>query len=96
MAQFYIQAMGMDKTQWIGIVAGVLTSASMIPQLVKIIKEKKAQEVSVLMLVTLLIGVGLWAVYGFMKKDTPIIATNCFSFLVNALTLGFRIKYKDR
>lgn len=86
----------MDKTQWIGIIAGVLTSASMLPQLIKIIKEKKAQEVSVIMLLVLTAGVGLWIVYGFMKKDMPIIATNCFSVLVNVSTLIFRLKYGDR
>jgi MtN3 and saliva related transmembrane protein len=86
----------MDKTQLLGIVAGILTSSSMLPQLIKIIKEKKAQEVSLLMLVVLLVGVGLWAVYGFIKNDIPIIATNCFSVLVNFITLIYRIRYRDQ
>lgn len=86
----------MDNTQWIGIIAGIFTSSSMLPQLIKIIKEKKAQEVSVLMLVVLLLGVGLWVVYGFIKNDMPIIVTNCFSVLVNLLTLIFRMKYKNQ
>ena len=85
----------MNQTQWLGIVAGILTSTSMLPQLIKIIKEKKAQEVSLLMLVVLLVGVGLWAVYGFMKNDIPIIATNCFSVVVNLLTLIYKIRYRN-
>ena len=46
----------MDTTQWIGIAAGVLTSVSMLPQLIKIIKEKKAGDVSVVMLLVLIGG----------------------------------------
>ena len=83
----------MDVTQIIGIVAGILTATSLIPQLVKILKEKKADDVSPMMLIILLVGLGLWASYGFMKKDWPLIITNCFSFLLNTLVLFCRYKY---
>jgi MtN3 and saliva related transmembrane protein len=86
----------MDKTQLIGIGAGILTSTAMLPQLIKIIKEKKAENISILMLIILISGLSLWAVYGFMKEDWPIIITNCFSILVNLLMLLFGIKYKNR
>ena len=86
----------MDKTQLIGITAGVLTSISMLPQLIKIIKEKKAQDVSVLMLVVLIIGLGLWVWYGVIRKDMPLIVTNAFSVLLNITVLIFRIKYRNR
>ena len=85
----------MDQTQWIGIIAGVFTATSMLPQLIKVIKEKKADDISLLMLIVLLTGISLWVVYGVMKKDMPIIATNAFSLLVNALMIFFRIKYKE-
>jgi MtN3 and saliva related transmembrane protein len=83
----------MNTTQWTGIAAGVLTSVSMLPQLIKIIKEKKAEDVSLVMLLVLLSGLAVWTVYGFMREDIPIIATNCFSFLLNMVVLFFRIKY---
>ena len=83
----------MNTTQIIGIAAGVLTSVSMLPQLIKMIKEKKAGDVSIVMLLVLISGLALWAVYGFMQDDMPIIVTNCFSFLLNVVVLIFRIKY---
>ena len=83
----------MNMTQIIGIAAGVLTSIAMLPQLIKIIKEKKAENVSVVMLSVLMAGLALWAIYGFMQNDLPIIVTNCFSFLLNLVVLIFRIKY---
>ncbi len=84
----------MDITQIIGIGAGILTSCSMLPQLIKIIREKKADEVSLLMILVLLSGLALWTIYGIMKDDWPIIITNSFSIVVNILLLIFRTKYK--
>ena len=87
----------MDLTQIIGIVAGILTATSLIPQLIKILKEKKADDVSPLMLIILLAGLGLWATYGIMKTDWPIIVTNSFSFLLNTVVLFLRFRYsKDK
>jgi MtN3 and saliva related transmembrane protein len=83
----------MDITQITGIAAGVLTSIAMLPQLIKILKEKKAENVSVVMLLVLIAGLALWAVYGFMRSDLPIIITNCFSVLLNSIVLTLRIKY---
>ena len=89
----YVLAAGMD--QWVGIGAGVLTATSMIPQVIKVIQEKKATQVSVLMLIVLLTGVGLWVWYGILKTDWPIIITNCFSFLVNIVLLFLRFRYRN-
>ena len=66
----------------------------MLPQVIKAFKEKKVEDVSLLMLIVLFSGVGLWIVYGIMRKDLPIIATNAFSLLVNATMIVLRIKYK--
>ena len=46
------------------------------------------------MLIVLMAGVALWVVYGVIRHDVPIIATNCFSLLVNIAMIVLRIKYK--
>lgn len=79
-----------------GITAGVLTAASMMPQVIKTIKTKKAEHVSLIMLIVLISGVSLWVIYGFMKKDMPVICTNVFSLLVNITMLLLRWKYGNR
>ncbi len=82
--------------EWVGIGAGVLTASSMLPQVIKVIREKKATQVSVVMLLVLIAGVGLWIWYGFLKTDWPIMATNGFSLLVNLTMLGLRLKYGNK
>lgn len=83
----------MDFVQILGLTAGLLTSISSLPQLLKILKEKKVENVSKLMFWVLVAGVGLWAVYGFMKNDLPIIITNILSLIINFIVLVLRYKY---
>ena len=82
-------------SQYVGICAGLLTSISLVPQLYKIIKEKKADNISYSMLLILLAGLGGWIWYGVLKKDYPIIITNSFAFVINSLITAFSIKYKS-
>jgi MtN3 and saliva related transmembrane protein len=77
----------------IGLVAGILTSTAMIPQLVKTIKEKSAENISPFMVVILILGTGTWTYYGVLKDDLPIIITNIFSCVVNCLMLFCKWKY---
>ena len=86
MEQFYIQIVGVS--------AGVITAISMLPQLIKIIKEKKVENISIWMVIILITGLSLWVFYGILKKDAIIIITNLFSLLVNFILFGLRIKYK--
>ncbi len=77
----------------VGILAGVLTSTAMIPQLIKTIKEKNAENISPFMVIILILGTGTWSYYGVLKDDLPIIITNGFSCLVNSVMLFFKIKF---
>jgi MtN3 and saliva related transmembrane protein len=86
----------MEWTKLIGLVAGICTSCSMIPQIVKTIKEKKAEDVSLGMLLVLFTGVVLWIVYGFKKSDVPIIGTNIFSAIGNLTMMILGIRYKKK
>jgi MtN3 and saliva related transmembrane protein len=80
----------------IGTIAGILTSISMVPQLIKVIKNKDVENISWRMITILLCGVSLWVVYGIMKMEWPIILSNAFSVLVNATLLFCYFKYKNK
>lgn len=77
----------------LGLLAGTCTSFSLLPQLLKIIKEKKVEDLSMKMFATLLTGVVLWCVYGFLKHDMPIIITNLFSVALNCCILVLKFRY---
>ncbi len=85
----------MDK-QIIGIAAGVLTASSLIPQVIKSVKEQKASDVSIFMFIILMGGNGLWTWYGVILKDLPIVITNAFAFLMDMTMLVLKFRYGDR
>lgn len=80
--------------KYIGIIAGILTSISLFPQLVKIVNEKKAEDISYFMLFMLILGLGCWIWYGILKNEWPIIWTNIFAVLMNILLIVFSVRYK--
>ena len=81
-------------TEIVGLAAGICTALSLLPQIIKIVREKKAQDISLFYLIVLLCGLGLWTYYGFLKDDIPIIATNIFSMLLNIIVIILGAIYK--
>ena len=84
----------MDTTQLIGIGASIGTGISLLPQLIKLVKEKKAENVSMGMMLVLLSGLILWVIYGIRKEDWIIITSNAVSLLLNATIILLSLKYK--
>lgn len=86
----------MDFTTIIGIGASAFTATSLLPQLVKLLKEKKSEDISIGMLAVLFIGLSLWIYYGCLKKDWIIIVSNSFSLAINLITVVLSLKYKNK
>jgi MtN3 and saliva related transmembrane protein len=93
---FYKENLKADLTTWVGIVAGVFTGVSLLPQLIKLIRNKKAEDISLFFLGILFFGLCLWIWYGVLKEDVPIIATNSFSLLINSAMIVLGLKYKNK
>jgi MtN3 and saliva related transmembrane protein len=84
----------MDLTQLIGIGASICTGLYLLPQLIKLKKEKQSENISLPMLGVLFAGLALWVIYGSLKQDWIIIISNCISLLLNSWigVLSFRYK----
>lgn len=78
----------------LGLVAGGITSVAMLPQLIKVLKEKDVEDLSLLMIIVLIAGLSLWVWYGFMKDELPIILSNAFAVLVNICLLICYLIYR--
>lgn len=85
----------MNLTQIIGIGASIGTGLSLLPQLLKLLKEKKAEDLSMGMMGVLLTGLALWVVYGFRKEDWIIIISNGVSLTLNITIIALSLKYRN-
>lgn len=84
----------MDLTGGLGLLAGGLTTASFVPQVLKIYKSKSVEDVSLVMFIAFCIGVGLWLTYGIIKQDWAILLTNGVTLVLGLAILVMKIKYK--
>lgn len=80
----------------IGIAASAFTSTALLPQLIKIIREKKAEDISIAMLAVLFTGLALWVWYGFTKTDWIIIIANTFALILNLISGILTIYFKRK
>ena len=83
----------MEIVTVIGLIAAALTTWSFLPQVIKTIKTKKTEDISLVMYSILSVGILLWLIYGIWIKDFPIIIANSISFILSAIILFFKIKY---
>ena len=78
----------------LGLFAGTCVTISVIPQIVKVWKTKKVQQISLLNYSILTFGIAVWIVYGVLKNDLPIIITNSVSLSLNLVMVYFIIYYE--
>jgi MtN3 and saliva related transmembrane protein len=80
----------------LGLIAGTLTTISFLPQLVKIVKNKSAKDVSLLMFLIFTLGILLWLVYGILTLTLAIIIANSVTIILALSILILKIKYDGK
>lgn len=84
----------MDLANILGMAAGTLTTASFVPQVVKIYKSKSSKDVSMGMFIVLGIGVGLWVTYGLLVGSLPVILANSCTLGLVIVLIFLKLRYK--
>ena len=86
----------MDTITIIGYVAGGLTTASFLPQVVKTARSRSARDISEAMLLVFFFGLGLWTLYGVQVGSPPIIAANTITMCLVAAILVMKVRFRRR
>lgn len=86
----------MEWSDILGIIAGICTTVSTLPQIRKAWRTKKVEDVSPMMFAVLMLGVLLWVIYGITQRDLPLIATNGASLALNSFMLYLMIRYREK
>lgn len=60
----------------LGYVAGTLTVASFLPQVIRAWRTKRTRDLSLSSFALLITAGSLWIVYGALSRDWPVVATN--------------------
>ncbi|MBI3032538.1 SemiSWEET transporter [Candidatus Woesearchaeota archaeon] len=79
---------------YLGLIAGLLTTAAFIPQVWKSWKTKSTKDLSLSMTIIFFVGVVLWLIYGITVKDLPMTLWNSITLLLVGVLLILKLKYK--
>ena len=77
----------------LGFLAGLLTTISFLPQVVKTWKSRSASDLSLGMFSVFSVGVICWLVYGLLLQEMPMIFWNAFTLLLVLILLFMKLKF---
>ena len=77
----------------IGSIAAVITTFAWLPQIMKILRERQARDISLVTTASLASGVFLWVVYGLAIGSMPVILANSVSFLFIITIVGLKLRF---
>ncbi|MCU0735494.1 MAG: SemiSWEET transporter [Methylotetracoccus sp.] len=84
----------MMLTDLVGYVAALLTTLSFLPQVLKIWRTKRADDISAPAFAAFSLGVVLWLIYGLALRSWPIILANGVTLLLTMAILALTARYR--
>lgn len=85
----------MKAVQIVGLFAGILTTSSLLPQLVQVFRTDDVEGFSLLFALWYIVGIAVWVAYGVLLKSFDVTLFNSFS-LVIMLVILFRVMWVMR
>ncbi len=77
----------------VGSLAAVCTTFCWLPQAVKIIREKRTDGVSLLTQSVFTFGIALWAAYGLLLNNRPLLYANAVTLVFSLAILILKLRY---
>ena len=79
------------STEWIGIVAGVLTNCAIFPQVIKTVRSRSTGDLSWAWLLMMITGVFLWMIYGYYVDSPSVFVANIVTFFSLVVLLSVKL-----
>jgi len=83
----------LDIVEVVGLLAGALVAASLVPQVLRVFKLKSAREISLLFNSLLLLGSIMWLGYGIYLGLLPLILWNGIGMVLVIILLYTKLRY---
>jgi MtN3 and saliva related transmembrane protein len=82
--------------EYIGITAGILTTFSFLPQVIKIWQTRDVSSISLIMYSLFCIGVAMWLIYGISLGSFSLILANAVTLVLAGCVLFLKIFIKEK
>jgi len=84
----------MDAVNALGLVAGSLTTLAFVPQVVKTLRTRSAEDISTFMFLLFSAGVFLWLLYGIALGALPVILANGITLALALVVLLLKFRFR--
>lgn len=78
----------------LGYIAGTLTVASFLPQVIRAWRTKQTRDLSLSSFALLMTAGSLWIVYGALSRDWPVVATNGGMVALTGALAVAKVRYR--
>ena len=78
-----------------GVIAGLCSMTSFVPQIIKIVKERDASGVSLRMYAVTTLGFICWTTYGALSGSWPVTLSNAVCLVLVIMILILRLRFGD-
>lgn len=78
-----------------GVAAGLCSMASFVPQIVKIVRDRDASGVSLIMYVVTIFGFGCWTTYGALSGSWPVMISNAVCVVLTLTIFLLRLRFGE-
>jgi len=83
----------MDHPEYLGYMAGIITTLALLPQALKLLSTRHTRDISLIWALAMNVGIVLWLLYGLAQEDLPMIAANGFSLILLMIILVLKLRY---
>ena len=85
----------LESANTFGYFAAFLTTIAFLPQLIRILKARSADDVSLTMIVMFIVGLIFWIIYGWETKAIPVLIANIITLILNCSILILKLSYEQ-
>jgi MtN3 and saliva related transmembrane protein len=82
-----------EQINGIGYAAASMTTASFLPQLVRVVRLRSARDISLVMFLVFSCGTFAWMVYGFLSHSPPVWIANALTFALSMSILVLKLRF---
>ncbi len=85
-----------SSATFVGSVAAACTTAAFVPQVVRVLRLRRANEISLTTFSVFGLGTALWLVYGLQLGSLPIILANAITCVLSVAIVSVKLKFDGR
>lgn len=86
-----------DAPLWLinafGVIAGLCSMTSFVPQILKIVRERDASAISLHMYAVTIIGFACWTTYGALSGSWPVTLSNAICLILVIAIFALRLRF---